>query len=157
MLTPVKELNTKLVELAASHSDVTFVHQKHIDMTMLTDAKHLHSSKVPIYAKNIINGLLKAYGIREKSELFTLGNEKRSSVDNINRPHYNTNETSDIRNRMMRIANYKIPEAETAPSQFSNPEASVRFRERNQPTTNDAIIRNAVSQFTNIIMNYIQR
>ena len=49
---------------------------------MFYDTKHLSESKVPIYAKNIINALLKAYGIKEKRELFASSGVQNAGVDN---------------------------------------------------------------------------
>ena len=66
------------------------------DLSMLYDAKHLLPEKVPIYAKNIIIAMLKAYGIKDKQELFsTPGGQQHTT---FGRPN--------IQNRMMNIANY---------------------------------------------------
>ena len=53
------------------------------DPSMLIDAKHLSEHKVPIYAKNIISALLKSYGLKDKSGLFTFSKEQSSSSSSL--------------------------------------------------------------------------
>ena len=69
----VGKFNFGLGEYGNTKPDITIASQHNItDMSMFYDTKHLSESKVPIYAKNIIIAMLKAYGIKDKRELFAI-------------------------------------------------------------------------------------
>ena len=152
----IGKLNSALGQYASSQSDVTIATQSNITTTMLHDDKHLHSTKVPLYAKNIINGLLKAYGIQSKSELFIAHNQHPPSVETpfSYSPHNtgvtvhdfstirNTNTPSNIQQRLERHAEYE--EAKESQQQKEN-------------VNRIDVIQKALEHFSSVIMNHIQR
>ncbi len=150
----VAKFNAGLGEYAKGHHDITIASQQNItDMSMLYDAKHLLESKVPIYAKNIIIALLEAYGIRDKRELFVL-------------PSQSNGRTNGIHDRMMNIADYRR-EARNIAFQPSSNNINIKNNNNSNNTetnriSNDArnkesVIRDAIMQFSDVILKCIQR
>ncbi len=152
----VSRFNGLLGDFASSQADITVATQRTFtDMSMFFDDKHLHSSKVPVYAKNIINALLKAYGIQSKSELFLSPNGNQRVRTDAS-PTYGNN----IQNRMKRIADYgSFDERSTQPPSLPPQQSSMNFRggTTNQSQRNNEIIREALVNFSNVIMKCIQR
>ncbi len=155
----VAKFNGLLNKLATSHGDITIATQRNFTEIMFVDNKHLHSSKVPIYAKNIINALLRSYGIKEKKELFpqpTIPPIPPFSQIAASPVQYNSTvsqfQPNDIRSRMKKIANYGYPEERYVENiQHNNINTQV------EASNNDEIIRNALQQFSNVILKCIQR
>ena len=98
-----RKLNQLLRRFETSNADITVAYQDNIsDMNMFYDAKHLHESKVPVYAKNIIKGLLRGYGISDKKELFVPSTDDHRNKES-RRP---STTTTDIGHRLKQHANY---------------------------------------------------
>ena len=140
----VKDLNGLLKNYAEINADITFVHQVGIDQGMLSDNKHLESSKVPVYAKNIMNGLLKVYGISSKNELFN-----QSVAYSGIKPNDSAVKQSSIQQRMQMLADYGATNTPPPSSQHSN-------SLQKEVNTNE-IICNALMQSNSVIMKCIQR
>ena len=113
------------------------------DSSMFYDAKHLRESKVPLYAKNIIRAMLKAYGITDKKELFVPAGEilRPTSVQitgTKQRPH-----ESAIFDRST--------EYTPTPNTYHD------RTERNDNISKEMVIRNALMQFSEVLVKCIQR
>jgi len=123
-------------------------------MSMFRDAKHLLESKVPIYARNIIVAMLRAYGIREKSELFVNGGTQQTM-----------GRVGGIQDRFRSMANYDGEnEKRTTQSNYNTSTHTNTITNNHIPRNNDAgknnknnIIRDALMQFTDVIMKCIQQ
>ncbi len=185
----VGKFNAVLSTFTNSQEDITVALQRITDMSMFYDNKHLYPIKVGVYAKNIINALLKAYGIQDKSELFSSPRIRDIHSENMNFQNRNmdrneygerheydqqrvrstTNAGHDeygqqarnvrvdsehIQNRMFRIADYT--DSEHSVSRPQGNKTSVVNGNDNQ-TNNNEIIRDALVQFSNVIMKCIQR
>ena len=109
---------------------------------MLHDRKHLLESKVPIYAKNLINAMLKSYGISDKRELFR-------SPESIH-THHNS-QTKNIQDRFQSIAGYNRDLYPT------NSNTRSMHRGSNEIKDNESVIRNAIMQFGDVLLRCIQR
>ena len=163
----VVKFNAGLTEYARGHHDITIASQQNItDMSMLYDAKHLLESKVPIYAKNIIIALLEAYGIRDKRELFVI-------------PSHASGRSNGIQDHMMNIADYRKEDAfqpRSNNTMYNNNNSSSSSNNNNNNNNNnngsnrnetnrssndarskESVIRDAIMQFSDVILKCIQR
>ena len=133
-----------------TYPDVTIASQQSIkDMSMLYDTKHLLESKVPIYAKNIIIAMLKAYGIKDKRELFVNpGGLQRTQ---------SSGRSGNIQDRIMNLADYNGEER----NHFSRVNQKKQFINENRGNidnkNNESVIRNAIMQFGDVLLKCIQR
>ena len=88
------KFNHHLKEYSNSQPDITVATQENMrNPSILSDTKHLQEVHIPKYAKNIINGLLRSYGISNKSELFEQRKNEQygSRINDTNqRPVYGT-------------------------------------------------------------------
>ena len=145
----VKDLNRLLKNFAEMNADITFAHQLGIDQGTLSDNKHLDPSKVPVYAKNIMNGLLKVYGISCKSELFHPSVGHSGDKGNNFAPKQ---DGRSIQHKMQTLANYGPIDAPPLPSQYVQPPQ----KEAHERNSNEMIC-NALMQFNSIMMKCMQR
>ena len=114
-----------------SNADITVAYQDNIsDMNMFYDAKHLHESKVPVYAKNIINKLLRGYGIIDKKEMFV-----PSTEDHRNEEFRCPSSTTDIDHRLKQVANYGDMNEGTRERGWQQSSSSPRFGKNTNTTT----------------------
>ena len=139
----VVKFNTVLQDFAAQ-PDITIASQHNIsDVSMLHDRKHLLESTVPIYAKNIINAMLKAFGISDKRELFRIPGNTHT---------YHDSQTNNIQNRFRKIAGYN---GDSYPTSSFNTRSF--HRGSNGSTNNESVIRSAIMQFGDVLVRCIQR
>ena len=121
----VDKFNHHLKEYSNTQPDITVATQENMrNRSLLSDIKHLQEVHIPKYAKNIINGLLRSYGISDKSELFDQSKNEQygSRILHTDRmPVYGTEReptpTNDIRRKMFSLASY---ENRTSPQHISN-------------------------------------
>ena len=168
----IGEFNRRLGDYVRTQHDTTIASQQNItDMSMFYDNKHLSESKVPIYAKNIIIALLKAYGIKEKRELFTAPGVQHHTI--FGNGQYNnrnasghTFQPSDRRNNMFHNNNNNNTTTNNNNNNmFYNDDNNNNIMSHNNISGNrnagrgsvdDIAMRDAVTQFSNILMKCIQ-
>ena len=140
----VGRFNTGLQNLKNNQPDITVASQQNmVDPAFYRDAKHLHESKVPIYAKNIIIAMLKAYGIRDKRELFVVS-QQSNNTQHQPRSLLQTPGTPGIQDRFKKLANYE--------GTYRTP-----TQQGNTNINNETVIRDAIMQFGDILVKCIQR
>ena len=174
----IGEFNRRLGDYAKTRHNTTIASQQNIkDMSMFYDNKHLTNRRSRYTQKNIINALLKAYGIKEKSELFTNpgvqqifgnGQYNRNTSGHTFQPSYRrtnmfhmNNNSNNIDNN--NINNNSINNNNNNNNMFHNDNNNILFHNNNGGNRNggrgsidDIAMRDAVTQFSNILMKCIQ-
>ena len=142
--TEVGKFNTALNEFGSTQPDITIASQQNMyDSSMFYDTKHLRESKVPLYAKNIIRAMLKAYRITDKKELFVPAGEVLRST---------SAQPTMTKQRLHESANYDGSRENTP-----IPNAYPDRKENKDKENKEMIIRNALMQFSEVLVKCIQR
>ena len=146
----VDKFNHHLKQYCKTQPDITVATQENLrNLSFLSDTKHLQEVHIPKYAKNIINGLLRSYGISDKTELFDPSKNIHygSRVQHSNRMPVNNSSTNDIHRRMLSLANY---DDRTSPQCSNN-------RSIDPYNYSDDQLKHVLSLFNRVLQNGINR